>query len=116
MIARRAPFCLHPRCPNRQGSCPKHDRTVDRRPTAARRGYGHQWAAYSRAYLARPENRLCRCGCGKRSQHVDHIQAVSGPADPLFWEPSNHQPLTHGCHTRKTNRMDGGFGNPRKRL
>lgn len=33
---------------------------------------------------------------------VDHIIPVTGPDDPLFWEESNHQPLTHECHSRKT--------------
>ncbi|QXE85987.1 HNH endonuclease [Geomonas nitrogeniifigens] len=86
------------------------------RGTAAQRGYGARWAAYSRQY--RKENPLC-VDCLARGVltsvehggHVDHIQAVSGPSDPLFWEPANHQSLCHSCHSRKTAFEDGSFGN-----
>ncbi|MFR3634507.1 MAG: HNH endonuclease [Sutterella sp.] len=29
----------------------------------------------------------------------------------LFWDQSNWQPLCHTCHSKKTAREDGGFGN-----
>lgn len=85
------------------------------RPTAAARGYDHRWRAYVAAYLSEPANFLCACGCGRGAEVVDHIKPVSGPADPLFWTPSNHQPLTRACHSRKTATEDGGFGNRKAR-
>jgi 5-methylcytosine-specific restriction endonuclease McrA len=27
---------------------------------------------------------------------------VTGPDDPLFWMPSNHQPICNSCHRFKT--------------
>jgi 5-methylcytosine-specific restriction protein A len=48
------------------------------------------------------------------SEHVDHIKPVSGPGDPLFWEPTNHQALCQSCHSIKTAREDGAFGNKRR--
>lgn len=41
---------------------------------------------------------------------VDHIVAVAGPADPLFWKTENHQALCGTCHKRKTALENGGFG------
>lgn len=80
-----------------------------RRGSAAKRGYGRRWREYTRWFLAQPENRLCKCGCGRLSREVDHIKAVSGPDDPRFWDPTNHQGLTKECHSRKTmGEMRGG--------
>lgn len=86
------------------------------RGTAAQRGYDARWTWYSRQY--RKENPLC-VDCLARGiltsvehgGHVDHIKAVSGSDDPLFWEPSNHASRCHSCHSAKTAREDGAFGN-----
>lgn len=112
--------CKHPGCPALvdagKGYCDKHrqdTRQYDRqRGTASQRGYGYRWQKYRKQFLAR--NPLCR-ECEKQGQvkaatDVDHIQAVTGPDDPLFWEPSNHQALCHECHSAKTARENGGFG------
>ena len=79
------------------------------RPSSARRGYGRRWQKYREAFLA--DHPLCQCGtwccpfgCSRLATDVDHIQPVSGPDDPLFWEESNHQALAHECHSRKTGR------------
>lgn len=69
------------------------------RPSASRRGYGRRWQRYARWFLA--EHPIC-VKCGEPSEQVDHIQAVSGPDDPLFWDPSNHQGLCAPCHSGKT--------------
>ena len=45
--------------------------------------------------------------CNRASCDVDHIKAVDGPNDPLFWETLNHQALCHSCHSRKTSRGRG---------
>ncbi|WP_312876112.1 HNH endonuclease [Paenibacillus alginolyticus] len=49
------------------------------------------------------------------SEHVDHIIAVNGPGDPLFWKEDNHQALCQPCHSRKTIAEDGGFKGRMKR-
>jgi len=97
--------CAIQRCPGLTHGqfCEAHQREYEQqRPSAASRGYGQRWQAYRKAYLARPENQHCRCGCGQKATDVDHIQPVTGPDDPLFWDPTNHQPLAHACHSRKT--------------
>lgn len=70
------------------------------RPNSAARGYGSRWRKYRLAFLSR--HPVCACGCGHGATDVDHIKPVDGPDDPLFWDPKNHQPLTHECHSRKT--------------
>jgi 5-methylcytosine-specific restriction protein A len=111
-MPRRAPSpCRHPGCPalvESGGYCPAHrrerDRTHDeRRPSSSKRGYGVDWRRYSRTFLA--EHPFC-AECGEIAQHTDHKVAVSGPSDSLFWEPTNHQPLCHACHSRKTATID----------
>ncbi len=114
--------CFTSGCPNTTSGqfCPdcaeEHARLQARnqegRPSAAKRGYGAKWQRKRKAFLKRPANRICHCGCGRASNDVDHIQPVTGPQDPLFWDETNWQPLHHGCHSSKTNREDGGFGNP----
>lgn len=87
------------------------------RPTASARGYDSRWSRYRLAFLGRAENALCvRClarGRTRAATDVDHVTAVSGPGDPLFWTESNHQPLCHSCHSRKTNSEDRGKGRAR---
>lgn len=86
------------------------------RGTSASRGYGYRWTQYSKLY--RQNNPLCvKCeAAGKLTpvQCVDHIKPVSGPDDPLFYEPTNHQSLCKTCHSIKTASEDSGFGNERK--
>jgi len=123
-----AKMCKHPGCSEfivRQNVyCDKHagqygkvlaEREtvrVKRRGTTAERGYSGRWVRYRKYYLqAHP---LCACGCGKLATDIDHIKPVKGPFDPLFWDESNHQALAHECHSRKTAKEDGGFGNNKR--
>lgn len=101
-------------CKDHAGEQTKYQKAQDRRRgTAAQRGYTWRWAQYSKSYRAR--HPLCveceRQGRVTPAQHVDHIQAVSGPDDPMFWDESNHTGLCAPCHSRKTAKQDGGFGN-----
>lgn len=94
-----------PQAPLRRDSRPQRPaRQRPQRPTAAARGYGHKWRAYRERFLA--ANPLCcQChaaGVTRPAAHVDHITPVASASDPLFWKPSNHQPLCHPCHSRKT--------------
>jgi 5-methylcytosine-specific restriction protein A len=49
------------------------------------------------------------------SECTDHIVAVTGPDDPLFWDKTNWQPICHTCHSIKTAKEDGSFGNKKAR-
>jgi 5-methylcytosine-specific restriction protein A len=112
--------CNQPGCPELTGDgyCPEHKKAKAQkydkdRGSASERGYNSRWAAYSRLY--RKKNPLC-VECLKEdritgSQHVDHIIAVKGKDDPLFWDPKNHQALCQPHHSSKTAKEDGGFGN-----
>jgi 5-methylcytosine-specific restriction protein A len=99
--------------------CPEH-----RRPSSHARGYTKAWAAYSRRFLAlyrwcgdhapdAPETGDSRCralGLRTPATHTDHIVNQRG-APQLFWRIENHQALCQSCHSRKTNRFEGGYGN-----
>lgn len=86
------------------------------RPSSSARGYGKRWGRYRRAFIARhPLCVMCqRNGRLVSATQVDHIRAVTGPGDPLFWDESNHQALCRSCHSRKTVTVDGGLGHTRK--
>ena len=104
--------CAKPGCPELiepgQTYCIKHRRQEykrydEQRGTAAQRGYGSRWARYAR--LFKRANPLCRA-CLLRGrvtpvEVVDHIAPVTGPDDPRFWDPENHQPLCERCHNIK---------------
>jgi 5-methylcytosine-specific restriction enzyme A len=83
------------------------------RLTSHQRGYNHEWRKYSQQY--RRDHPLCaQCRCNP-SAVVDHKQPHRGRDDPLFWASSNHQALCSGCHSKKTAKEDGGFGNRRSK-
>lgn len=79
----------------------------ERRGSAWSRGYDNHWKRYREIFLR--NHPLCR-ECAKDGKlapatDVDHIKSVrNGQDDPLFWEPSNHQPLCHRHHSQKTAR------------
>jgi 5-methylcytosine-specific restriction protein A len=71
------------------------------RPTASQRGYDTKWQKERKAFLAKPENRLCGCGCGRAADMVDHIIPHRGDLK-LFWRRSNWQPLASSpCHSSR---------------
>lgn len=81
-------------------------RKPDTRPSAAARGYGHEWRKVRAAVLAQH-------GIPKAEWSlwdVDH----DPPYNPAI-EPDHKKykltPLRHEQHSRKTVRRDGGFGN-----
>ncbi|QLI80805.1 HNH endonuclease [Chitinibacter fontanus] len=47
------------------------------------------------------------------AEHVDHIKPHCGD-ESLFFDFDNLQGLCKPCHSRKTAKEDGGFGNRRK--
>jgi 5-methylcytosine-specific restriction protein A len=91
----------------------KYDNT---RGTANSRGYNYRWQQYVKQYKI--EHPLCVM-CEKERivtlvYCVDHIIAVTGPDDKLFWEESNHQSLCKRHHSIKTVLEDGGMGHEKK--
>ena len=82
-----------------------------RRPSARERGYDTKWERESKAFLAKPENHRCACGCGQPAEMVDHRIAHKGD-QRLFWNRANWHPMTKRCNSRKAARDEGGFGNP----
>lgn len=129
--------CAHPGCgkdiPIDQRFCEKHkndplewqrikrrDRDRKKKPricdTGRPRVYNTRgWKKLRAAHLRR--HPLCE-ECLKRgivtiATDVDHIVPHRG--DPsLMWNPENLQSLCHSCHSRKTAREDGGFGNVKR--
>jgi len=88
----------------------KSQREADaRRPSARERGYDTKWQKESKAFLALPGNESCACGCGRKADMVDHIQAHKGDKR-LFWSRSNWQPYNRICNARKAIRCEGAFG------
>ncbi len=81
-------------------------RPVERRESAAKRGYGHAWRILRTFKL----NRSPMCehpGCIEAATDVDHIVAKArGGTDAL----ENLQALCHSHHSQKTAREDGSFG------
>jgi 5-methylcytosine-specific restriction enzyme A len=109
-MAKAMRICATPGCPEVTEApyCPvceaKRPKRVDTRALPSARGYDHRWHRYSASY--RSTHPLCRpCqleGRRSRTQAVDHIRPVTGPNDPGFWDPTNHQPICRSCHAVKT--------------
>jgi 5-methylcytosine-specific restriction protein A len=114
---RRATMPLHSLCQSpgcrtlaAEGAryCKRHARGP--RGSAHARGYGRAWNRIRALMLARePHCRQCRrAGSLVRAVAVDHIVPRSAGGGDT---PRNLQPLCQSCHSRKTARSDGGFGN-----
>ena len=121
-------YCAHAGCKNYAlpGSkyCEQHKADdIQRKAYADRqrlspqeRGYTNAWRKASKAFLvAHPLCAEClKLGITKPATEVDHIIPHKGNKD-LFWNQNNWQSLCHECHSRKTVKEDGGFGNKIKR-
>lgn len=109
--------CRSRRCPaitgHPSGYCEAHQPEIDRRRgSAAKRGYGRQWAALSKQVLK--EEPLCRRCRLADSVLTDHIvpKRLGGTDDR-----SNLQALCKACHDQKNAHEDGSFvGAPTSRV
>jgi 5-methylcytosine-specific restriction endonuclease McrA len=68
-----------------------------RRPAAHERGYGSKWRAARAEFLARPDNRMCACACGRPSTIVHHKIAHKGNFK-IFWDRKLWVPVCQPCH------------------
>ena len=79
----------------------------ERRPSSAKRLYGHRWRVAALAFLAKPQNRLCRvcsdAGELRAATEVDHVKPHRGDY-ALFWDAANWQGLCKRHHSEKTRR------------
>ena len=92
-------------------------RVKDRyRGSSASRGYTYEWSKASKRYRqANPLCAICEAkGILKLNNCVDHKIPVTGPDDPLFWDETNWQGLCTSCHSEKTAKEDGAWGNIKK--
>lgn len=84
---------------------PLRVKTSDPRQSACKRGYDARWRKVRAAYLM--SHPVCVACKRAAACHVDHIIARErGGTD----DESNLQALCHSCHSRKTCKVDGGFG------
>ena len=83
-----------------------HDRA---RGSASARGYGAAWRRIRAAKLARDPFCEYRTHCpGDIGREVDHVDG-----DNTNNAPANLRTTCHACHSAKTVREQGVFGNPR---
>ena len=84
----------------------------DYRPSPSKRGYGRRWRVARSVFLKK--NPLCieclKAGRIVPATTVDHIMPHKGDTG-LMWDWKNWQALCHSCHSRKTAKEDGAFGN-----
>lgn len=110
--------CRHGGCMTltTEGYCDKHKEDMHpKRDSSSARLYGHKWRKESKQFLA--SHPYC-AECARQGRHtlateVDHIKPHRGNLK-LFWDRKNWQGLCHSCHSTKTAKEDGGFGNKAK--
>jgi 5-methylcytosine-specific restriction protein A len=90
----------------------KHVAKEQVRLKTAERGYNNRWKRARLGYLAK--HPLCvHCkehGLVTLATDLDHIVPHKGDMIK-FWDFANNiQPLCHSCHSKKTVKEDGGFG------
>jgi 5-methylcytosine-specific restriction protein A len=102
-------------CARHSRDAKKPVRRIQERKSANERGYTYAWQKARYAFLM--EHPLCaeclRQGRNTPATCVDHIIPHKGNMD-LFWDQDNWQALCDSCHSTKTAKEDGGFGNARK--
>lgn len=113
--------CRHPGCPalTKDGWCDKHrpKRDYKRENKDRVRCKLYDTARWKRFRLIKlKRNPLCEeClehGRVVQAKHVDHKEPHRGDTT-LFFDIDNLRSLCMSCHSRKTAKEDGGFGNKR---
>jgi len=118
MPSKSLTFCKHHGCNQltNKGYCEQHmplheqqkaeanKRYEKSRGSAASQGYDYAWSKYSKAFLRKPENQICKLhlpGCTIIARCVDHIKPPRNKHDPLFKDPKNHQAACIHCNSVK---------------
>ncbi|MDF2567900.1 MAG: endonuclease [Oscillospiraceae bacterium] len=92
----------------RERYCELHSNiAIVKRESSSKRGYGKKWQKESKKHLAL--HPFC-VECGELATDVDHIIPHKGNMN-LFWDKRNWQSMCGRCHSKKTAKEDGGFGN-----
>lgn len=113
--------CKYPSCNvlTDNAYCDKHQKEVNARRDSNRmssheRGYTSKWRKASKKYLDKhPWCVECeKNGIHEPATETDHIIPHKGDKK-LFWDRNNWQGLCHNCHSKKTAKEDGGYGNQR---
>jgi 5-methylcytosine-specific restriction protein A len=132
-----SPFAPKRPCPGagfRRNSCPNLISRGEKVCNACLPAYTKEKQAKSREYEQRPERLLMKSrryrvaremflsehplcmeclkvGRDTASTILDHREPHHGDYEK-FWDQSNWQALCGPCHSSKTNKEDGGYGNP----
>lgn len=104
--------CNKPGCSTltSDGYCDKHKQVYrDERESSYKRGYNSKWRKDRAEWLAK--HPFCVV-CNSIATEVDHKTPHKGDMK-LFWDKTNWQSMCSSCHSAKTAREDGGFGNKR---
>lgn len=106
-------ICRQPGCgaliENKGGYCSRHRTEYERqRGSASKRGYDARWRKARLEFLK--ENPICNDCKDELATLVDHIIPHKGSRE-IFWDEDNWQGLCASCHSRKTAREDGRWGN-----
>ena len=90
----------------------KHYNKFQRDPVVVKWLNSARYRTRRKAHLEK--NPLCvECqqkGKIRKGAILDHIIPHKGNSE-LFWDESNWQTMCWSCHSSKTNKYDGGFGN-----
>lgn len=87
-------------------SAEKQKASNRKRSSKSRERYGKEWQRTRADYLMMQPNCV---DCGRLAAEVDHIVPIDqGGSD----DHTNLASRCKSCHSRKTARFDGGFGNP----
>ena len=71
------------------------------------------WARLRMQVLRRDRHRCRQCGETRGQMHVDHVLGRRQRPD-LALDAGNLLTLCHACHSAKTARYEGGFGNAKR--
>ena len=87
---------------------------IRRDKNAYKRYSSKKWKSFRKSFLH--ESPLCKNfdECKSFATEIDHIKAVASDFDEHFYDTNNLQGLCKSCHSKKTARENGGFGNKKK--